>query len=107
MISYLQASGEQGYRANMKAKAKAKIEDRTTYSHIKTRKEMKVIRGRAYFVSRGITGGSSLHPGIWAKSEASISCVCRTWLNSGTIKLTDGQAALCAAVPIRQAPLWP
>lgn len=68
LISYLQASGEQGYRANMKAKAKAKIEDRTTYSHIKTRKEMKVIRGRVYFVSRGITGGSSLHPGIWAKS---------------------------------------
>lgn len=68
LISYLQASGEQGYRANMKAKAKAKIEDRTTYSHIKTRKELKAIRGRAYFVSRGITGGSPLHPGIWAKS---------------------------------------
>lgn len=68
LISYLQASGEQGYRANMKAKAKAKIEDRTTYSHIKTRKELKMIRGRVYFVSRGITGGSSLHPGIWAKS---------------------------------------
>lgn len=68
LISYLQASGEQGYRQNMKAKAKAKIEDRTTFSHIKTRKELKTIRGRVYFVSKGITGGSSLPPGIWAKS---------------------------------------
>ena len=48
--------------------AKAKIEDRTTFSHIKTRKELKTIRGRVYFVSKGITGGSSLPPGIWAKS---------------------------------------
>lgn len=68
LISYLQASGEQGYRQNMKAKAKAKIEDRTTFSHIKTRKELKTIRGRVYFVSKGIAGGSSLPPGIWAKS---------------------------------------
>ena len=68
LISYLQASGEQGYRQNMKAKAKAKIEDRTTFSHIKTRKELKTIRGRVYFVSKGLTGGSSLAPGIWAKT---------------------------------------
>ena len=68
LISYLQASGEQGYRANMKARAKAKIEDRTTYSHIKTRKELKMIRGRVYFVSKGPAFGSSLPPGIWAKS---------------------------------------
>ncbi|HTH08033.1 MAG TPA: hypothetical protein VMA55_00560, partial [Acidovorax sp.] len=68
LISYLQASGEQGYRQNMKAKAKAKIEDRTTFSHIKTRKELKTIRGRAYFVSKGPAFGHSLPPGIWAKS---------------------------------------
>jgi hypothetical protein len=68
LISYLQASGEQGYRANMKAKAKAKIEDRTTYSQLSNRKEVKLIRGRVYFVSKGITGGSHLPPGIWAKT---------------------------------------
>lgn len=68
LISYLQASGEQGYRQNMKAKAKAKIEDRTTFSHIKTRKELKTIRGRVYFVSKGPAFGHSLPPGIWAKS---------------------------------------
>lgn len=68
LISYLQASGDQGYRQNMKAKAKAKIEDRTTFSHIKTRKELKTIRGRAYFVSKGPAFGHSLPAGIWAKS---------------------------------------
>jgi hypothetical protein len=68
LISYLQASGEQGYRQNMKAKARAKIEDRTTYSQLSNRKEVKLIRGRVYFVSKGITGGSSLPPGIWAKT---------------------------------------
>lgn len=68
LISYLQASGEQGYRANMKAKAKAKIEDRTRYSQISNRKDVSLIRGRVYFVSKGITGGSHLPPGIWAKT---------------------------------------
>ncbi|RYF60529.1 MAG: hypothetical protein EOO27_05535 [Comamonadaceae bacterium] len=68
VLSYLQASGEQGYRQNMKDKARAKIEDRTTFSHIKTRKELKTIRGRVYFVSKGPTFGHSLPPGIWAKS---------------------------------------
>lgn len=65
LISYLQASGEQGYRANMKAKAKAKIEDRTKYSHIKTRKTVSMIRGRAYFVSKG---NGHLPAGVWAAS---------------------------------------
>jgi hypothetical protein len=68
LLSYLQASGEQGYRQNMKAKAKAKLEDRTTFSHIKTRKELKTIRGRAYFVSKGPAFGHRLPAGIWAKS---------------------------------------
>lgn len=65
LISYLQASGEQGYRANMKAKAKAKIEDRTKYSHIATRKTVSLIRGRAYFVSKG---DGHLPAGVWAAS---------------------------------------
>lgn len=68
LLSYLQASGEQGYRQNMKAKAKAKLEDRTTLSHIKTRKELKTIRGRVYFVSKGPAFGQRLPAGIWAKS---------------------------------------
>lgn len=68
LISYLQASGEQGYRANMKAKAKAKIEDRTRMSLLSNRKEVSVIRGRMYFVSKGRVGGDHLPAGIWARS---------------------------------------
>lgn len=68
LISYLQASGEQGFRQNMKARAKAKIEDRTRVSLLSNRKEVSVVRGRVYFVSLGKTRGSSLAPGIWAKS---------------------------------------
>jgi hypothetical protein len=68
LISYLQASGEQGYRQNMKARAKSKIEDRTRMSLLSNRKEVSVIRGRMYFVSKGRVGGSHLPAGIWAKS---------------------------------------
>lgn len=71
LISYFQAYGEVGFRANMSAKRKAKIEDRTTYSSIASRRELKMIRGVAYFVARGkLRDDASRHlqPGIWAKS---------------------------------------
>lgn len=71
LISYLQAFGEVGFKANMGAKRKAKIEDRTTYSSIASRRELKMIRGVMYFVAHGrLRGDASRHlePGIWAKT---------------------------------------
>ena len=68
LISYLQASGEQGYKQNMKARARAKIEDRTRYTQTSNRREVSLIRGVVYFVSKGRIGGSSLAPGVWAKT---------------------------------------
>ena len=71
LISYFQAYSEVGFRANMSARRKAKLEDRTTYSSIATRRQQKMIRGVVYFVSYGrLRNGPDRHlaPGIWAKS---------------------------------------
>lgn len=71
LISYFQAYSEVGFRANMSARRKAKLEDRTTYSSIATRRQQKMIRGVAYFVAHGrLRDDASRHlePGIWAKS---------------------------------------
>lgn len=71
MISYLQASSEQGYRANMTRKRREKLADRTQVSSLATRKTQRVIRGVVYFVAYGsLRGGSTSHlaPGVWAKT---------------------------------------
>jgi hypothetical protein len=71
MISYLQASSEQGYRANMTAKRKSRLADKTKFSSTTTRKTMTMIRGVVYFVAYGnLRGGATSHlaPGVWAKS---------------------------------------
>lgn len=80
LLSYLQAFGEQGYRANMGAKRKARIADRTTFSSLATRKQVPMIRGFELFVSTGKLRGEDLagrknrtrhlQPGIWARSGA-------------------------------------
>ncbi len=71
LLSYLQAQGEQGYRANMTRRRINKLADKTLVSSLATRKTNQVIRGVQYFVSFGkLRGGPTQHlaPGIWAKS---------------------------------------
>ena len=74
LITYFQAAGEQGYKANMTIKRKAKLakEGRTANGY-------KTINGVIYFISQGeLPGGKGvhdqanrtihLHPGIWSKT---------------------------------------
>lgn len=68
LISYFQASAEQGHSANMKKKRKDKLEDRAKLTLLSNKKEVSIIRGRVYFVSYGKMRGHHLAPGIWAKS---------------------------------------
>lgn len=72
MISYLQASGEQGYRQNMKDKGKANVRAYGKANVTKKEKQLAGPRlGRRFFISKGITGGgrggTQLPPGIWAQ----------------------------------------
>lgn len=56
LISYLQASGEQGYRANMKAKGKANVREYGKANVTKKEKQLAGPRlGRRYFVASGST----------------------------------------------------
>lgn len=71
LISYFQAFGEVGYRANMTARRKTKLADRTVYTSLETRQQRRLIRGVEYFVSYGkLRSGKTSHlaPGIWARS---------------------------------------
>jgi hypothetical protein len=68
LLSYFKAFAEQGYRANMTDKRRAKLADRTTYSSLNSRREMAMIRGVVFFVSYGRLRGQNLAPGIWAKT---------------------------------------
>lgn len=71
MISYFQAFGEVGYRANMKDSTKKRLADKTTYSSIATRKTYKLTRGVEYFVSYGKLRGNGtnhLQAGIWQRT---------------------------------------
>lgn len=74
LISYFNAFSEQGYRANMSDKRRAKLAGKGI-----TEAGFKTINGVIYFISRGKGnwfGGRAwmngrvqhLHPGIWAKS---------------------------------------
>lgn len=63
LLSYLGAFGEQGYRANMTQKRKAKIHGMT-----RSPAGYKKIGGVMYFVSKGDSRTSHLAPGIYAKT---------------------------------------
>ena len=65
LITYFQAAGEQGYKANMTDKRKAKLANAGRSAGYKS------INGVVYFVAYGrLRGGRTSHlaPGIWAKS---------------------------------------
>jgi hypothetical protein len=64
LLSYLQAFGEQGYRANMTARRRAKLEARGV-----SESGYRTIAGVAFFVAiPGRDRTRHLAPGIWAKS---------------------------------------
>lgn len=66
LISYLQAFGEQGYRANMTDKRKSNLAKAG-----RTASGYKTLNGVVYFVSYGrLRGGRTNHlaPGIWSKT---------------------------------------
>lgn len=68
LISYLQASSEQGYRANMTKRRRDKLRNQQGIGNIATRKVNKTTLGVRYFVSLGRLRGHHLPPGVWASS---------------------------------------
>lgn len=66
LLSYLQAYSEQGYRANMTDKRKAKLRNQQGIGNIAAKKVYKTTLGVRYFVSYGRMRGHHLAPGIWA-----------------------------------------
>lgn len=68
LLSYLQAYSEQGHKANMSDKRKARLRNQQGIGNIATRKVYKTTLGRRYFVSLGKLRGHHLPPGIWATS---------------------------------------
>lgn len=69
LISYFQAFGEQGYRANMTDKRKKKLQNQQGIGYITTKKVYKTTLGVRFFISLGRmrdTRASHLAPGIWA-----------------------------------------
>lgn len=71
IISYFQAFGEQGYRANMTDKRKRNLRKQQGIGYIAAKKVYKTTLGVRYFVSYGRmrdTGTRHLPAGIWAAS---------------------------------------
>jgi hypothetical protein len=71
LLSYFQAFGEQGYRANMKDSTKARLRNQQGIGSIRSKKTYQTILGFKLFVSYGRliqTSASHLPPGIWAAS---------------------------------------
>jgi hypothetical protein len=69
LISYLQASSEQGYRANMTDRRRKALRNQQDIGYISSRKMMKTTLGVRYFVAWGpLRGGGTSHlaPGVWA-----------------------------------------
>ncbi|MDP3651060.1 MAG: hypothetical protein Q8R67_05185 [Rhodoferax sp.] len=69
LISYFQAFGEQGYRANMKDKRKATLRNKQGIGSIAAKAVFQNTLGVRYFVSYGrLRSGKDRHlaPGIWA-----------------------------------------
>ena len=79
LISYFQAFGEQGFRANMKQRTKDKIADRRAYSSLWNKQTYRGVMGHEFFVvnRNGQMAGvhdyknrtAHLEPGIWARSS--------------------------------------
>lgn len=68
LLSYLQAYSEQGFKANMTDKRKARLRNQQGIGNIATKKVYKTTLGRRYFVSLGRLRGHHLAPGVWAAS---------------------------------------
>lgn len=73
LLSYFQAFGEVGYRANMGKKKISRMSDITKYSSLATKKPYKTVRGVQFFVAGGdrVDGRNKtrhLQPGIYAKT---------------------------------------
>ena len=68
LLAYLQAYSEQGFKANMSQRRKAKLRNQQGIGNIATRKVYKTTLGRRYFVSLGRLRGHHLPPGVWATS---------------------------------------
>ncbi len=69
LISYLQASGEQGYRANMTARRKAQLRNQQGIGSIASRKVYQTTLGVRFFVAYGRMRGPRarhLAAGVWA-----------------------------------------
>lgn len=70
LISYLQASSEQGYRANMGKRTMDRLRNQQDIGNLAARKVFKTTLGVRYFVSHGRLRGNSrtahLAPGVWA-----------------------------------------
>lgn len=66
LLSYMQAYSEQGYRANMTDKRKAKLRNQQGIGNIAAKTVYKTTLGVRYFVSYGRMRGHHLAPGIWA-----------------------------------------
>ncbi|MBP3980858.1 hypothetical protein J8G26_08970 [Acidovorax sp. JG5] len=66
LLSYLQAYSEQGFKANMSDKRKARLRNQQGIGSIATKKVNKTTLGVRYFVSHGRMRGQHLAPGIWA-----------------------------------------
>ena len=71
LISYLQASSEQGYRANMTDRRKRALRNQQGIGSLALRKVYKTTLGVRYFVAYGrMRDGRAAHlaPGVWAAS---------------------------------------
>lgn len=73
LLSYFQAFGEQGYRANTGRKKISRMADITRYSSLSNKKTYKTVRGVQFFVAGGDRADMRnktrhLQPGIYAKS---------------------------------------
>lgn len=71
LISYFQAFGEQGYRANMTDRRKRNLRNQQGIGNIATKKVYKTTLGVRFFISFGRmrdNRASHLRPGIWAAS---------------------------------------
>lgn len=71
LLSYLQAFGEQGYRANMTDRRKKSLRNQQGIGSIAAKQVYKTTLGRRYFVSYGkLRSNRSTHlaPGIWSAS---------------------------------------
>lgn len=65
LLSYLEAFGEQGYRANLTDKSAARRKTTEVFSNIQTRRKIRLMDGREYFISQG---KASFKAGIESRS---------------------------------------